>query len=48
MALHVVFDFLTRGSARKTQAALRVVFFRAIPALSLLTLLRALAADPSC
>jgi uncharacterized protein len=31
MALHVVSYSLTRGSARKAQAALRVTFFRAIP-----------------
>jgi putative CocE/NonD family hydrolase len=31
MALHVVSYSLTRGSARKAQAALRVAFFRAIP-----------------
>ncbi len=39
MALHVVSEFLMRGSARKAHAALRVVFFRAIPVLSLLALL---------
>jgi hypothetical protein len=39
MALHVVSYSLTRGSARKAQAALRVAFFRAIPVFLLFLLL---------
>ena len=38
MALHVVSYSLTRDSARKAQAALRVAFFRAIPVLLLFLL----------